>query len=158
MSHVIRPVLQSLLIADRVYTDAATGKKIIAGTFQQLLFIRAVAFADLAKDKRVQAGGFEAGSPFLYACLTDVDGEQDFEVRYVDLADESVVFGGAFKLRSMDRLQNCEVSLPLPTLPTVKAGVFALEVLWNSQPLGSYRIKVVEGVLEGKNDDEPTAT
>jgi len=156
MSHVIRPILQSLLIADRVYTDTS-GKKIIAGTFQQLMFFRGAAFSDLARDKRVQAGGFQAGSPFLYACLTDIDGEQDFEVRYVDLADEAIVFGATFRVRSMDRLQNCEVSLPLPTLPTTKPGLFALEVLWNLQPLGSYRIQVVEGVIEEKSNDEPTA-
>ena len=32
------PVLQALVVADRVYEDKGTGKKIIAGTFSRLFF------------------------------------------------------------------------------------------------------------------------
>ena len=35
-----KPLLQALILADHVYQDAQTGKKVIAGTFNQLFFFR----------------------------------------------------------------------------------------------------------------------
>ena len=157
MTSAIRPVLQSLLVADHVYTDAGTGKKIIAGVFQQLFFYSKSSIEQASQLKHVQAGGYQSGSPFAYASLTDVLGEQKFELRYVCLRNEAVVFTIGFDLACHDRLQNVELSLPLPPLPTEPPGVYALELLWNSEPLGSYRIVVKQiGNDDRKNDDDTT--
>ena len=37
---MIRPILQAMVLADQVYEDKSTGKKVIAGTFNTLLFAR----------------------------------------------------------------------------------------------------------------------
>jgi hypothetical protein len=76
--------------------------------------------------------------------MTEVHKNQQFELRYVDLAEDKSLFGTTFTLSSDDPLQTVEFALPLPMLPTGKAGTFALELLWQNEPLGSHRINVDE--------------
>jgi hypothetical protein len=150
-----KPILQALLVADRVYEDKFSGKKIIAGIFHTLNFIRKDTFdAEVSKNSGnmpIIAGGFSAGSPYAYASMTAVRGEQEFVLRYVDLSDESVHFQYDFKVNCKDPLASVEVVLPLPPLSTQKAGTFALELLWNDEPLGSCRINVRE--IKKKGDE-----
>ena len=60
-----KPVLQALVLADHVYVDAETGKKIIAGTFNEL---HAAEFPTQF-----------AHVTFAYLCLTDLRGEAELE-------------------------------------------------------------------------------
>lgn len=148
-----RPILQALLIADHVYTDAATKKKIVAGIFQQMRFIPAEK-VEAEIERRKKSGAEQkvmpipvrAGSPFVYASLTNLRGVQEFELRYVDLEDERPIFRFRFSIEARDPLQASELVFPLPSLPADKAGVFALELLWgDGDPLGSFRVTVTEG-------------
>ena len=153
MPHAVQPTLQALLVADRIYVDRDSGKRIIAGVFQRLFVMRGVAdFEQAQKSERVRRQGAVAGSPFGYASLTDVDGKQIFNLRYVRLADDQVIFEAELTASSSDRLSHVEFSVPLPPLPTSPLGVYALELLWESVPLGSYRIIVAE-LDEPKHDD-----
>ncbi len=57
---MIRPILQAMVLADQVYEDKSTGKKVIAGTFNTLLFARRPTQPPLSPDtpstpKRPQA-------------------------------------------------------------------------------------------------------
>lgn len=148
----MKPVLQALLVADHVYTDAVTGKKIVAGIFHRLLFRKTpprAAQAPIEEEEpgvqiQVSAGGHRAGSPFCYISLTDLHGPQEFELRYVDLANDLVLMKAGFEIQTDDPLATAEVTLPLPTLPSDKPGTFALELLWKNEPLGSHRIIVSE--------------
>jgi hypothetical protein len=153
---VVKPVLQALLVADHVYSDATTGKKIVAGIFHRLLFKRMPPPEEQGEQGKsvIQVGssGHRAGSPFCYVSLTEVRGEQHFDLRYVDLGDDNVVFGTRFGFKSDNPLQTIETILPLPNLPAAKPGVFALELLWNNEPLGSHRIIVDEIADERKPD------
>jgi hypothetical protein len=94
-----------------------------------------------------------AGNPYCYISLTDIRGEQILDLRYVDLSDEKVLIQVGINVRSNDPLETVEIVLPLPPLPTTKAGTFALELLWNDEPLGSHRINVME-VKEGTSDGD----
>lgn len=155
----LKPVLQALLVADHVYTDQVTGKKIVAGIFHQMVFTRKPPRgesehpADEGVQIQVRAGGHRAGSPFCYISLTDVHGKQEFELRYVDLANDQVLLKAGFGIVSSDPVATAEVALPLPSLPTGTPGTFALELLWNNEPLGSHRIIVRELTTEDGDSD-----
>jgi hypothetical protein len=142
----VKPKLQALLVADRIYTDKNTGKKIVAGIFNSLLFATDAKIPkEIEKDgvkQKLIPGGLDPGSPYAYLSLTDIRGTQPFELRYVDLDDDQAIFRTEFQITDMDPLKTFELILPLPPLPTNKAGTFALELLCQDEPIGSYRIQV----------------
>ena len=145
----MKPILQALLVADHVYQDKATGKKIVAGIFHNLYYHKTPP-SSTEGDKqepntvRVTAGGHRAGSPFCYISLTEVRGEQEFELRYVDLNDDKPLIQTTFRVNSPSPIDTIEAIIPLPALPVGKAGTFALELLWCNEHLGAHRIKVIE--------------
>ena len=73
----------------------------------------------------------QAGSPFAYFSVTELTGRKTFEVRYVDLHDNRVLFQAEVPIECDDPLKTIEVSLPLPRLPLValQERSYALEVL-----------------------------
>ena len=91
---IVKPVLQALVLADRVYSDGVSGKKIIAGTFSRMMLINREAKPDEPSLLKVPAGGMQAGSPFAYISITDVHREAKLTLRYVQLkeAQPEVVF------------------------------------------------------------------
>lgn len=149
----MKPILQALLVADHVYIDATSGKKIVAGIFHRLYFRKAEPKPDTPIGEsgliEIPQGGQQAGSPFCYISLTDAKGECRFTLRYVDLSDDSVLLATEFGFDSQDPLRTYEVVLPLPTLPASKPGAYALELLWGDEPLGVHRI-IVEEMKKGE--------
>jgi hypothetical protein len=143
----VQPIVQALLVADKVYTDQS-GKKIICGVFHRLKVIRKEQFQKEIERREgkipIVPGGYAAGSPFAYACLTGVHGEQPIVLRYVDLELGSALFQFDLKIRSDDPLASLEIVLALPTLPTNKTGLFGLEMLWKEISIGMFRITVEE--------------
>lgn len=81
-----------------------------------------------------------AGSPYAYVSLTEVHGQRSFELRYMDLKDNTVVFAFEFKVDWRNPLETVQLSLPLPALPISHEGVFVLELLCEGELLGSHRI------------------
>jgi len=155
-----KPILQSLLIADRVYTDNASGKKIIAGVFQTLAYIpNDVVKAHMEREGQPPApmmqGGFDAGSPYAYISLTEVRGEQQFSLRYVSLQDDRALIEATLVVKSDDPLKTIELVVPLPRLPVPEPGIFALELLWGDEnvPLGMHRIRVTEVQIPEQDND-----
>ena len=154
----MKPVLQALLVADHVYEDKATSKKVVAGIFHAMYFARREVEqqVDLKGGKvkiEIPPGGMKAGSPFSYISLTDIIGKQEFDLRYVRLRDDKTIFEAHFQIDCSDPLATVEVMLPLPPLPANQPGIYALELLWNQEPLGSYRIAVRE-LKERETEDE----
>lgn len=149
----MKPVLQALVVADRVYEDKATGKKIIVGTFSRLRF----------QQRRVSPGGsmeipimgHQAGSPFAYVSLTDIHEQAELSVRYVrlDLDDghpEDPIFRtNVITIECPDKIATVELIVPLPMLPLVP-GVFAIEVMCEDEILGAHRIVIAD---ETKDED-----
>jgi hypothetical protein len=152
-----KPVLQALVLADHVYQDKASGKMVIAGTFNRLHVFRHGAPRDGAP---VPAGDEErsaeaarklryrdickAGSPWAYVSLTEIHGTAPLELRYVDLSDNNVMLRVEFSVKSDSPLATVEVPVPMPVLPTPHPGSYALELFANGEPLGSHRVIVSE--------------
>ena len=139
----MRPVLQALVLADRVYEEV-NGKKIIAGTFSGYKFskkrpITEVERPDGAK-QRVMVGGMNAGSPSAYISLTDVCENTALQIQFVNLSKNVLLFATEVTISGVDRLSNTELALPLPTLPISESGVYALQVVCEGEILGSWRV------------------
>lgn len=153
----VKPLVQALLLADRVYKDV-TGKHIIAGTFNRWIFVKGgmkPKTVEVGGDERQAIpGGMQAGSPHVYISLTELRGKTAFVLRYVNLEQDKALFETQFSVDFSDPLQTVELVLPMPMLPN-EAGAHALELLCDDEPLGSYRVIVEEG--KGEDDDNDSS-
>ncbi|MEK6259124.1 MAG: hypothetical protein AABP62_10960 [Planctomycetota bacterium] len=161
------PVLQAMLLADQVYQDRATGKYVICGIFSAIHFVPKE--PPHGRDHSAGAGTpgegadegdtdetsessapaqtpvpiarlVRAGSPFAYVSLTELQGSRKFELRYVDLEENNVLFGTTFEVSCRDPLETIQITVPLPPLPIPHEGVFVLELLCDGEMLGSHRV------------------
>ncbi len=158
----MKPVLQAMVLADHVYQDKNTGKRIIAGTFNQIT-VKRRAIPSIPQDgdeasnaeslvaqktaKPIPAADVEVlGSPWLYVSFTDAAGDVSLQIRFVDLSDYRVIFNGGLDFTGCEKLKTHEAHAPLPPLhPLVdKPGSYAVELLWRDEPLGSWRVQVIE--------------
>ncbi len=155
----MKPVLQALVVADHVYQDQQTGKKIICGTFTTLRFSRRPPVTELQKPdgtkQAVFAGGMHSGSPYAYVCLTDVCDGTRLQLRFVNLTKNLVLFGTEAVLNGVDRLSTVEMIFPLPQLPIQEPGAFALELVCDDGILGSWRITAEEIAPPPENAQKP---
>src|SRR5437867_1986037 len=114
----MKPVLQALVLADRIYTDRS-GKKIIAGTFDCVIIgtlkPREVQLPDGTKLPMLP-GGTDAGCPSLYISLTDVVNGTGITVQFVNAAKNESLIHLDFSIKSESRLETHEIVLPLPKL------------------------------------------
>jgi hypothetical protein len=166
---VLRPNLQALLLADHVYQDKDTGKKVIAGTFNRLNLVKRKPPNQVPTDATDNATEppsektsdippgmrelkpqdiMSMGSPTAYASLTEIRGLTQLELRYVDLSNNAVLFGAKIDVICDDPLQTVEAVIRLPRLPSPHVGVYALELLWNDELLGSHRVTAVDAANE----------
>ena len=155
------PVLQAMLLADQVYQDRATGKYVICGIFSAIHFVPKEPPQSSGRSAGTGAAGggndgteedsvpsapvpiarlVRAGSPFAYVSLTELQGTRKFELRYVDLEENNVLFGTAFEVSCRDPLETIQITVPLPPLPIPHEGVFVLELLCDGEMLGSHRV------------------
>lgn len=143
----LKPVLQALILADRVYEDKLTGKRVIAGTFSTLRFRKAPVSETTQEGQMMRMaippGGMHAGSPYAYVSMTDVHNQAKLLLRYVNLETQDMVFQTEIVVNCDDRLATVELAIPLPSLPVI-AGVYALEVISEEELLGSHRVIVKE--------------
>ena len=143
----MKPIIQALLLADHVYQDINTRKMIIAGTFNSLRIIECKpkhdeGTAERDANKIPVAEVQQAGSPYVYFSVTDIRGETDFELQFINLRSQEVIFRTSpITVKAKDPLTAIEVVLPVPKLPT-KEGVYVLEILWQNELLGSHRVVV----------------
>ncbi len=138
----MKPVLQSLLLADHVYSDQATGKKIIAGVFNRVQRMKPQpppAEGEAPKPPPIPAGGL-ASTPFVYLALTELRGKSDFALELTDLAKNQSLFRVGFGIECHDPLQTVEVHFPIPPLHMPHSGVYSLGLLWENELLGALRI------------------
>jgi hypothetical protein len=153
----VKPIVQALLIADHVYTDTTTGKKVVAGIFHRIKIQKMTPQMETPPAGHVEGqpgqqrariavppAGMQSGSPFCYISLTEVRGRCPMELRYVDLDEDKVLFGTQFEIDFKDPLETVELVFPLPMLPGNKPGVYVLELLCNNEPLGYHRIRIEE--------------
>ncbi|HEY5311424.1 MAG TPA: hypothetical protein VIK18_02855 [Pirellulales bacterium] len=152
----LKPVLQALLLADHVYQDAGSGKRIVAGIFSRLLIKAKLPTAEIehgGQKKQIAFGGLHAGSPYAYISLTDVFGSVPLSLRYVDLYDNTVLLQCDVTVECQDRLATVELTLPMPPLPTPHTGVYALELVCKDEPIGALRVVVDEMTIPEQPTD-----
>jgi hypothetical protein len=143
-----KPVLQSLILADHIYEDKLTGKRIIAGIFNRIVRGKRQtkpAPTEAAPGQRIveiPATGLQAGSPFAYLSLTEIRGAKSFILQFVNLDDNASLFKSDLKVDCPDPLYTVELTVPLPPLNPSGPGVYALELLCDNEILGSLRIIV----------------
>lgn len=149
----MKPVLQALVLAEKVYEDKS-GKKIIAGTFNEVHYGKIATPEGIAGEAKGPVripGGTNSGCPWVYINLTEIHGQASFKLQYVDLRHHTVLMSTAFAVKCGSPLANAEVVIPLPELPTPHPGTYALELLSEDHPLGALR---VEAKSLGKVEDQ----
>jgi len=145
----VRPILQALVLADHVYIDAKTGKKIIAGTFNHLA--------------APEFPSFFGRTTYAFISMTEVHGNLPVTLKYTDLSTSEVLL----EIRDLpmeapnDPLATVEMVVELPRFPMPHEGVFAFEVCVNDEQIGALRIQVShsaeEGVSGGEEGEEEDA-
>lgn len=176
-----KPVLQALVLADKIYQDKATNKMVIAGTFTSLIrFKRPTTEPEQNEDASDESANNadtpstlaaenepnqtlarlpthllgQAGSPSVYVCLTDIRGSTALELRYVDLSTDAVLLKCKLNVNCTDPLRSVELNIPLPELPHPHFGVYSLELLHADELLGSWRVTFLEVEAEQSNPEE----
>lgn len=131
------PVLQALVLADHVYVDAGSGKKIIAGTFN-----------------RIWSSAFPASfsrSTWAFMTLTDFQGRIELELQFRQLATNQVLMRcPGIQVDQNDRLATLELIVEVPGFPMPQEGAYSLDVVFEQQILGSLRITCARGPTEGQ--------
>lgn len=141
----MRPVLQALVLADRVYEDKS-GKKIIAGTFNRILLDRKGKIPEAhptdSTKKVFKSAVVDSGSPFVYLSLTDVLPEIDVILQFVNVSANKIVSETSVKIKCDDRLATVEIVLPLLPLALLvqEPGTYSLDLVWNGEIVGSHRV------------------
>lgn len=142
----MKPVLQALVLAERIYEDK-TGKKVICGTFNGLvigkILLPEVQHPDGSTGKKL-VGGTDMGCPFAYISLTDIVDGTEIALQFVNQRKNIVLFRASLKLNVQDRLATVEIVAPLPPMSSIvnEEGVFSLDVLCESEIIGSHRLLV----------------
>lgn len=146
----VKPVLQALVLAERVYTDK-TDRHIICGTFTAItigrMSVETVETPD-GQNRPAIVGGVDGGSPYAYISVTDVVGRAELLLQFVNLTKNEVVFQTILEVQCEERLETVEIIAPLPSLTpyfgSIGQGKFicAFEVVCESEILGSHRLIV----------------
>lgn len=146
----MKPHLQSLILANQIFQDKESNNFVISGTFNRLLVRQNPPNeghneADApTRPKKKSINELRAvGSPWLFFSITDIVGKVPCSIRYVFLKNNQVLFSTAFSIESSDRLATLEHRLPLPALPFVDYGQYAIEFLAFDEMIGSLRIMAV---------------
>ena len=126
----LQPRVQSFILADHVYVDVSTGKKVIAGTFNEVRLR-----PDQTALERVV---------YAYLAITNCRGRVALQLRHVDLNDDSTLReSGVLRLDTRDPLRTYEVVMDVPHLPFPHSGFYALEACCNGQRIASIRLHAV---------------
>lgn len=122
-----KALLVAFVLADHVYIDGKTGKKVIAGTFNH--FAADDFPAEMARGK------------FAFLSLTDVRGRFEVTLRFVDLAgNDTLVELRGLAVECDDPLETVELVVEIPRLPIPHAGVYALEAHAQGEMMGMLRL------------------
>jgi len=123
------PILQAFLLADQVYWDRTTGKKVVAGIFFQLKTAKLPALLPQC---------------WAYACLTSVPPEFVCRLRLIRLSDQQVLAESPpiAAVHAAGKLIPHEMMIPIPPIKFEHAGVYEFELLVGDVPLKGWRFSV----------------
>jgi hypothetical protein len=122
----VKPLLQALWMVDDATQDTSTGKVDVTGIFDEIDILR-------------PATHFTAQA-FLFFTLTGLHGEVDLTLQYVDLSDLSLLLDRPFSVRANGPLESQVVCSRVPAMPVPHPGIYAWELHWQNELVGSSRI------------------
>jgi len=125
----VKPVLQSLVLAERIYRDVG-GQYVIAGTFNER--------EDGRKVRLVEGGG--SGAPWVYIGITDVCDGTKLNLQFVSLDKNKILFETNVTITNVQRLQLVEIAIPLPHFQLEEPGTYAFEIVCDGEIVGSHRL------------------
>lgn len=129
------PILQAFVLADHIYTDAATGKRIVAGTFGQIYVTT-----------------FPAKHPSSCALvmLTEFNGTAPLQLRFVRLRDNRVLMqSGKIQVECDDPLAVVDLAIAIPAIPLPEAGRYCFECHVDDMLIGAVRLTATQLSTEG---------
>jgi hypothetical protein len=153
----MKPVLQALILAERIYEDKSSGKKVICGTFNRVTMFqieREVHEADDGTKHTIVPGGTDFGCPAAYVSLTDVVEGTELVLQFFNQTKNESVLHTGVRITGADRLATIEIVVPLPTVSSFikEPGTYSLDVLWKGELLGSHRVLVVTSEAKNSGD------
>lgn len=139
----MKPVLQAILVAEKVYSIEGGGKAIV-NTIHSLTVPDRSTEGDDSDDagKRLVKGG-HAGPPWIYFSITDVCTGTILTLQFINLTRNVVIFEKMVTVKSANRLGTIEVALGLPDIVEYIEDqcVFAFEIVCEGEIIGSHRIR-----------------
>jgi len=127
----LRPTIRAFILADEVYIDALTGKKVICGTYNRM-------WAEEFPSQFARATK-------CYVCLTDCRGDFALRLQYVDLSNNEVLLESpSVETKGDDPFQPREVIMYVPPLPMPHEGRYSMDVYCGDEMLGSYQVYVAK--------------
>ena len=134
-----KPIIQSMLLAERTYIDPKTNKRTIEGVFDAI---------------RTPHPAFYPDPLYLYVSLTGVRNQVELMLYYVDLASNEILMEcGPFPLSCNDPLASIDFQVKMPPLPLPRSGVFCVELHASGELIGMMRVTVQVGPdEEGEHD------
>ncbi|MEK7710548.1 MAG: hypothetical protein AAB341_01515 [Planctomycetota bacterium] len=121
------PIVRAMLLAERVYTDVATGQHVIAGTFNEYT-------ADTFPTEFAHRAS-------VFMSVTEFDGKMPITLRFVDLQTNEVLHEAApLVVESADRLLGCEMTWELPPFDIPHPGLYVFEAYVEEESIGSVRL------------------
>lgn len=137
----MKPVLKAFILADHVYADLDTRKKVIAGTFN-----------------RIYADSFPAafvGPSCVYLSLTDARGQFCITIHYVDLNNDEVLLEAKSNMISADDpLAVIELGIQVPPLPLPHEGEYAFEVYASDEGMTPGNLLAQHKIRVGKRENQ----
>lgn len=130
----MNPIVQSLLLAERVYRDQASKRYIVTGIFN------CIEFAEFEQDTAKNQAG-RPGAPWVYVSVTEVRKSTEFQLRYVNLRNDAIIMGTKFTITGDDPVQVHERGFGMP-MPPIVAGVQELQLLVGEYLLGRVRVTI----------------
>ena len=143
----MKPVLQALVLAERVYTDSRTNQKVICGTFNHIHLApdeqRMFETSD-GRQELMIPGGADPGCCSAYVSLTEVFFGTELTLTLFNQTRHVPILSTGVRINKESRLDTIELIVPLPPLRKflTEAGTYSLDVVWDGEILGSHRILV----------------
>jgi len=123
------PTVKAMVVADEIYTDATTGKRIICGTFSQI--------------RAIQIPGVFGKASYVFILLSDGLGEGTLRLRFVHLASNMMLLQSPpLALEFKDPLAVHDIVMQIPPFPLTEEGFYGLECWIDDNLIGSVRLDV----------------
>ena len=130
------PVVKAMVLADQVYTDGESGKRVICGTFSRL-------------NVASKMPGSFGRATYAFILLSDGLGDCSLRLRFVHLDSNKILMEShPMDLELDNPLKTLDIVMAVPPFPLVGEGFYSLECWIDTNLVGSVRLEVVKVEIE----------